>query len=85
MGTINAENWTAWDFSIQDTDGDEIARITKTWAGWTREMFTKSDNYVVAMSRPLGDPLRSLVIAASLAVDTALKDTSAGGSRRRIR
>ena len=65
LGTINAENWTAWDFSIQDTAGDEIAHITKTWAGWSKERFTKSDNYVVVINRPLGEPLRSLVIAAS--------------------
>lgn len=85
LGTMHAENWTAWDFSIQDVGGREIARITKTWAGWAKERFTKSDNYVVEINLPVEEPLHSLVIAASLAVDTALKETNAGGSRYRVR
>jgi hypothetical protein len=34
LGSINAEGRAAWDFSIQDANGSEVARITKTWAGW---------------------------------------------------
>lgn len=86
LGSIHAENWKAWDFSIRDDGGTEIARITKSWAGLAKEMFTKADNYVVHIQRPLDEPLRSLVVAASLAIDTALKqgDNRSGG-RSRIR
>jgi uncharacterized protein YxjI len=73
LGSISAEGWQEWDFSIKDDAGAEVARITKTWAGWAKERFTKADNYVVQIHRPLEEPLRSLVIAAALAVDTALK------------
>lgn len=86
LGFINAESYRAWDFNIQDANGTEIARITKTWAGWAKERFTKADNYVVQIHRPLQEPLRSLVIAAALAIDTALKQgtqTSGTGSFRR--
>ena len=76
LGSINAGSRAAWDFSIQDATGSEIARITKTWAGWARERFTKADNYVVQIHQPLHEPLRSLVVAAALAVDTALKMVS---------
>ncbi|MGH2710040.1 MAG: phospholipid scramblase-related protein, partial [Actinomycetota bacterium] len=31
LGSINAENWRAWNFNIQDQSGTEVARITKTW------------------------------------------------------
>ena len=48
------------------------ARVTKTWAGWMKERFTRADNYVVQIHRPVEDPLRSLAIAAALAIDTAL-------------
>jgi uncharacterized protein YxjI len=86
LGSINAEDWQAWDFNIQDKDGVEVARITKTWAGWAKERFTKADNYVVQIHRPLEEPLRSLAIAAALAVDTALKQgkqaSGSMGSRR---
>ena len=73
LGSINAESWRAWDFSIQDAAGTEIPRITKTWAGLAREWFTKADNYVLEIHQPLEGPLRPLVVAAALAVDTALK------------
>jgi uncharacterized protein YxjI len=73
LGSINAEDWQEWEFSIQDAAGAEIGRITKTWAGWAKETFTKADNYVVQIHRPLEEPLRSLAIAAAVAIDTALK------------
>ena len=41
-------------------------------------MFTTADNYVVQIHRPLQDPLRPLVVAAALSVDTALKQDSRG-------
>jgi uncharacterized protein YxjI len=77
-GSINAENWRAWNFNIQDHTGAEIARITKTWEGLAKTMFTTADNYVVHIHRPLEDPLRSLVVAAALGVDTALKQDNRG-------
>lgn len=40
LGTINAEGWRAWDFSIQDPNGSELARTTKT-AAFGKENFTK--------------------------------------------
>ena len=77
-GSINAENWRAWNFNIADADGTEVARITKTWEGLAKTMFTTADNFVVQIHRPLEEPLRSLVVASSLAVDTALKQDSRG-------
>lgn len=77
-GSINAENWRAWNFNIQDIQGQEIARITKTWEGLAKAAFTTADNYVVKIHFPLQDPLRSLVVAAAVSVDTALKQDSQG-------
>lgn len=77
-GSINAENWRAWNFNIQDAAGTEVARITKTWEGLAKTMFTTADNFVVQVHRPLPEPLRSLVVASSLAVDTALKQDQRG-------
>ena len=78
IGSINAENWRAWNFSIQDHIGTEVARITKTFEGVARTLFTTADNYVVQIHRPLADPLRSMVVASALSVDTALKQDSRG-------
>jgi uncharacterized protein YxjI len=78
LGSINAENWRAWNFSIRDQADTEVARITKTWEGLAKTMFTTADNYVVQIHRPLEDPLRSLVVASALSVDTALKQDKRG-------
>ena len=73
IGGIQAENWRAWDFAITDESGAEVARIKKTWEGLAKAVFTTADNYVVRIHRPLPDPLRQLVVAAAVSVDTALK------------
>jgi uncharacterized protein YxjI len=76
IGAINGENWRAWNFAIVDGSGEEVARITKTFAGLARAMFTTADNYVVQIHRPLEGPLAPLVVAAAVSVDTALKQDS---------
>ncbi|TMK53496.1 MAG: DUF2510 domain-containing protein [Actinobacteria bacterium] len=78
VGSINAENWRAWNFSIRDHTETEIGRITKTWGGLLKAAFTTADNYVVQIHRPLEEPLRSLVVASALSVDTALKQDKRG-------
>jgi uncharacterized protein YxjI len=78
LGSINAENWRAWNFSIRDQADTEVARITKTWEGLAKTMFTTADNYVVQIHRPLDGPLQALVVAAALSIDTALKQDSRG-------
>lgn len=77
-GAIKAENWRAWNFRIEDHTGQEVARITKTFEGIAKTMFTTADNYVVQLHTQLAQPLNTLVVAASLAVDTALKQDSRG-------
>ncbi|MER5306057.1 MULTISPECIES: phospholipid scramblase-related protein [Streptomyces] len=78
VGAIKAENWRAWNFSIVDHSDNEVARITKTWEGLAKTMFTTADNYVLQIHYQLPDPLLSLVVATALTVDTALKQDSRG-------
>ena len=78
VGGIQAENWRAWNFSLRDASDTEVARITKTFEGVAKTLFTTADNYVLQLHGPLDDPLRSLVIASALTVDTALKQDSRG-------
>ena len=78
IGSINGENWRAWNFNIQDAQGNEVARITKTWEGIAKTMFTTADNYVVHIHQALPQPLHSLVVASALSVDTALKQDERG-------
>jgi uncharacterized protein YxjI len=78
IGSLNAENWRAWNFSIRDHTDAEVARITKTWEGFAKTMFTTADNYVVQIHRQLTGPLQALVVAAAVSVDTALKQDQRG-------
>jgi uncharacterized protein YxjI len=78
LGAIRAENWRAWNFRIEDAAGNEVARITKTFEGIAKTLFTTADNYVVQIHAQLPQPLLSLVVASALSVDTALKQDSRG-------
>ncbi|QHC32317.1 MULTISPECIES: phospholipid scramblase-related protein [unclassified Streptomyces] len=78
VGAIKAENWRAWNFAIVDHTDSEVARITKTWEGLAKTLFTSADNYVLQIHYQLPEPLLSLVVATALTVDTALKQDSRG-------
>jgi uncharacterized protein YxjI len=72
LGEVRAENLRAWNFDVKDANGRSIARVDKKWAG-ARELFTTADKYRVELDPNLTDPLRSLVLASCLAIDTLLK------------
>jgi uncharacterized protein YxjI len=78
IGSLNGENWRAWNFNIQDSTGHEVARVTKTWEGLAKTMLTQADNYVVQIHEPVPQPLHSLVVASALGIDTALKQDARG-------
>mgnify|MGYP003134602600 CR=1 FL=1 len=78
IGAIKAENWRAWNFRIEDAAGQEIARVTKTFEGVAKTMFTTADNYVLQITQRAPEPLNSLVVASALSIDTALKQDSRG-------
>ena len=78
IGTLNGENWRAWNFNIQDLAGQEIARVTKKWEGLAKTVFTTADNYVVTVRDEAQGTLRTLAVASALAIDTALKQDSRG-------
>ena len=78
IGAIKGENWLAWNFRIEDASGTEVARITKKFEGIAKTLFTTADNYVLNIHHPLEQPLISLVVAAALSIDTALKQDARG-------
>ena len=84
LGAIKAENWRAWDFSIVDATDTEIGRIDKKFVGIAKAIFTTGDHYVVDIGPSVAGDLRLLVLAAALAVDTALKQDDRGFSLTNI-
>jgi uncharacterized protein YxjI len=84
LGAIKAENWRAWDFSIVDATDTEIGRIDKKFVGIAKAIFTTGDNYVVDIGPAATGDVRLMVLAAALAVDTALKQDDRGFSLTNI-
>jgi len=80
VGEIRAENWRAWNFAIVDITETEVGRITKTWEGLAKTLFTTADDYLLDISPQLRGPLRLLAFASAVGVDTALKQDSRGFS-----
>ena len=80
LGRIKAENWRAWDFSIVDATDHEVGRIDKKFVGVLKATFTTGDNYIVDISDEAQGDLRLMALAASVAVDTALKQDARGFS-----
>ncbi len=78
LGEIRAENWRAWNFAIVDAAGTEVARVTKTFEGIAKTLFTTADNYVLQVHQRPSEPLNSLVVASALSIDTALKQDQRG-------
>lgn len=73
IGEVRAENWRAKDFVVIDSTGGEIMRTAKKWRGIATEMFTDADTYVVSMQSVPAEPLRSLALASTLAIDVIMK------------
>ncbi len=79
LGSINAENWRAWNFSVKDSADTEVARITKTWEGLAKTIFTTADDYLLEVKVPTVTPtLRQLILASAAGVDLALKQDKRG-------
>ncbi len=68
-------DWKGWNFSLEDSSGVELAKVTKKWAGIAKELFTSADNYVVSISKPdMPDDMRKLIFAAGIGIDMSLKE-----------
>ena len=80
LGDLQAEadNWVAWDLWIADTRGRKVATITREWDGLDRSRFPSTDDYVVRISQPVPEPLRTLVVAAALSLEVALRPDTRG-------
>ena len=67
--------WTGWDFRFLH-ENEELAHVSKKWAGLSKELFTSADNYVVSIAEeiPADNDLRKLILAAVMCIDLVLKE-----------
>ena len=72
---VLAGKWTSWSFSFMQGD-QELAAVSKKWAGLGKEMFTSADNYMLSISDsvPADAPVRTLILAAVMCIDMVLKE-----------
>lgn len=75
IGEVKGD-WKGWNFTIRDDAGKELGLITKKWAGLGKELFTSADTYVISINKDnaAGAGVRSLLLAAGLAIDTVFKE-----------
>lgn len=68
--------WTSWEFSFSTPQGQQLARVTKKWAGLGRELLTSADNYVLEIGQavPPDSNARRLIVAAVMCIDMVLKE-----------
>ncbi len=67
--------WTGWDFKFT-RNNQEIAIVTKKWAGLGKELFTTADNYILEIKENVAqdDTVRQFILAAVLCIDMVLKE-----------
>jgi uncharacterized protein YxjI len=70
VGALTAETWRKRSFVLVDGGAAEIARVDMTRG--TSGDFSHENDYAVHIAQPLDDPLRSLAVAAVIAVDMIL-------------
>ena len=67
--------WTGWDFKFTK-DNQELAHVSKKWAGIGKEFFTSADNYVLEINNSVAEesPVRMMILAAVVCIDMVLKE-----------
>jgi Scramblase/Protein of unknown function (DUF2510) len=73
LGDLQAENWVAWNLRIVDSNAREVATITRDWTGLDLASFPRPDDYVVRITQPVHEPLRTLVVACALSLEVAVR------------
>ena len=66
--------WTSWDFKFL-RDQEELAHVSKKWAGIGKELFTSADNYMLNINDNVEDEeTRKLILSAVMCIDMVLKE-----------
>ena len=72
IGSVKGD-WKGWNFQLLGSQGEELGRVTKKWAGLGKELFTTADTYVISLSDGRRESAQ-LLLAAGLAIDTVFKE-----------
>jgi uncharacterized protein YxjI len=68
-------DWKAWDFNLNNTQGQTLATINKKWNGAMKELFTTADKYRVSIDGTLvNDTLKKIILSSAITIDMVLKE-----------
>jgi hypothetical protein len=73
VGYVRARSWVGWDIRLENDRSREVGRINRDWTGIDRGAFPTPDNFVVRVTQPQPEPLRTLAVAAGLVAAAALR------------
>jgi hypothetical protein len=59
-------------FAVTGAQGDEFARLRKTWAGFPKEALTPSDHYKLEFTGPVSPAARLLTVMMAIVLDLTL-------------
>lgn len=72
VGTLDGDDPTDRAVAVHLPSGEPVARTSRTWEVLAHARFTRPDTYVVQVLRPLPEPVRSLALAAMMALEPLL-------------
>jgi uncharacterized protein YxjI len=68
-------DWKAWDFNLNNTQGQTLATINKKWNGAMKELFTTADKDRVSIDGTLvNDTLKKIILSSAITIDMVLKE-----------
>jgi hypothetical protein len=78
LGELRSDNWVGWDLEVVDSHDRPVATITRDFSGIDRTRLPHPDDYVLRVTTPLLEPLRTLVVACALCFEVALRPNEPG-------
>jgi len=72
VGTAEGDGPRDANVRVHDRTGQLVARVSRTWEVLARDHHPEQGTYIVQVVRPLAEPLRSLTLAALLALETMI-------------
>lgn len=73
LGELQADDWSVYDLRVVDSQGAQVATINRDFTGLDRTRFPNREDYVVRVTRPLHEPLRTLVMACALSLELIVR------------
>jgi hypothetical protein len=78
LGELRSDNWVGWDLRVVDSNDREVATITRDFSGLDLSRLPAPDDYVLRVTTPLLEPLRTMVVACALCFEVAVRPNEPG-------